>query len=109
MEGFIMKIILLIIIYICFIGLGIPDSLLGTAWPAIYKEFELPVSAVSYISLLISTCTIISSLLSAKVINKFGTSKVTEYGKNIKREFAPWFQGIHFSHCKAKRKKKTEG
>ena len=71
-----MKIILLIIIYICFIGLGIPDSLLGTAWPAIYKEFELSVSAVSYISLLISTCTIISSLLSAKVINKFGTSKV---------------------------------
>lgn len=37
---------------------------------------------------------------------KVGTHKVTEYGKNIKREFAPWFQGIHFSHCKAKRKKK---
>ena len=38
---------------------------------------------------------------------KAGTSKVTEYGKNIKREFAPWFQGIHFSHCKAN--KQTEG
>ena len=71
-----MTTILLIIIYIAYIGLGIPDSLLGVAWPAIYREFGLPVSTVSCISLLISVGTVISSLLSARVINKFGTGKV---------------------------------
>ena len=75
-EDIIMTTILLTIIYIACIGLGIPDSLLGTAWPAIYREFGLPISSVSYISLLISVGTVISSLLSARVINKFGTGKV---------------------------------
>lgn len=42
-----MSTILLIIIYICYIGLGVPDSLLGTAWPAIYVELHTPVSYVS--------------------------------------------------------------
>lgn len=39
-----MATILLIVIYIAFIGLGIPDSLLGAAWPEIYKELDIPVS-----------------------------------------------------------------
>ena len=71
-----MATILLIIIYIAYIGLGIPDSLLGTAWPAIYPEFGLSVSSVSYVSLLISVGTVVSSLYSAKIINKLGTGKV---------------------------------
>ena len=75
-EDIIMTTILLTIIYIACIGLGIPDSLLGTAWPAIYREFGLPISSVSYISLLISVGTVISSLFSARAINKFGTGKV---------------------------------
>lgn len=72
-----MATILLIIIYIAFIGLGIPDSLFGTAWPAIYREFDLPISAANYVNLLTTTGTVISSLLSARAINKFGTGKVT--------------------------------
>ena len=47
-----MAAILLVIIYIAFIGLGIPDSLFGTAWPSIYQEFGLPVSAASCVTLL---------------------------------------------------------
>ena len=69
--------ILLIIIYIAFIGLGIPDSLFGTAWPAIYQEFGLPISSANYVTLLISGGTLISSLFAAKIINRFGTAKVT--------------------------------
>ena len=69
MEEFRMATVLLIIIYIAFIGLGIPDSLFGTAWPAIYMEFNLPVSAANYVTFLISGGTIISSLLSARLIN----------------------------------------
>ncbi|QQZ61184.1 MFS transporter [Paenibacillus sonchi] len=69
--------LLLLIIFIAFISLGIPDSLFGTAWPAINQEFGLPVSAAGYVTFAISGCTIISSLISAKVINKYGTGKVT--------------------------------
>ncbi|KQO05442.1 MFS transporter [Paenibacillus sp. Leaf72] len=72
--------LLLLIIFIAFISLGIPDSLFGTAWPAINQEFELPVSAAGYVTFAISGCTIISSLISAKVINKYGTGKVTAIG-----------------------------
>lgn len=72
-----MTTILLIIIYISYIGLGIPDSLIGVAWPAIYREFDIPVSAVSMITLLISGGTIVSSFFSSRIINHFGTGKVT--------------------------------
>lgn len=72
-----MTILLLIIIYIAFIALGVPDSLIGSAWPAIYPDFGVPVGSVSYITLLISGCTVVSSMLSARVLGKFGTAKVT--------------------------------
>jgi fucose permease len=74
-----MAAILLVIIYIAFIGLGIPDSLFGTAWPSIYQEFGLPVSAASCVTLLISGGTVCSSLLSARVIRRFGTGAVTAF------------------------------
>lgn len=68
---------LLIVIYIAFIGLGIPDSLFGTAWPAIYPEFGLPVSFATLVTVIISSGTIISSLFAARLINRFGTGKIT--------------------------------
>lgn len=68
---------LLVIIFITFIGVGLPDSVLGTGWPAIYREFNLPVSLAGYISATVSACTIVSSLISSKVINKFGTGVVS--------------------------------
>lgn len=74
-----MSTLLLLIIYIAFIGLGIPDSLFGTAWPAIYAEYELPISFGSFISVIVSCGTTISSMLSAKAINRFGTGRVTAY------------------------------
>ena len=72
-----MTILLLIIIYVAFIGLGIPDSLIGSAWPAIYPELNVPIDAVSGITLLVSGCTVLSSIFSSAVINRFGTAKVT--------------------------------
>ena len=68
---------LLIVIYIAFIGLGVPDSLIGSAWPAIYTDLGLSVDAVSIITLLISGCTVISSIFSSRLLDIFGTSKVT--------------------------------
>ncbi|WP_020434200.1 MFS transporter, partial [Paenibacillus riograndensis] len=72
-----MATLLLVVIYIIFISLGIPDSLFGAAWPAIYDEFSLPVSAAGSVTFTISACTTISSLLSARLINKYGTAKLT--------------------------------
>ncbi len=72
-----MAAILLIIIYIAFIGLGIPDSIFGTAWPVIYPEFNMPVSWASIVTTIVSCGTIVSSLTSAKIINRFGTGRVS--------------------------------
>ena len=69
--------VLLVVIYICFIGLGIPDSLFGTAWPSIYTEFSLPVSSANFVTVLISCGTITASLLSVKIIKRFGTGATT--------------------------------
>ncbi len=72
-----MTTILLIVIYICFIGLGLPDSLFGTSWPAIYPEFNLPVSYASFATTINCFGTIVASLGSAHVIKKLGTGGVT--------------------------------
>lgn len=74
-----MSTVLLIIIYIAFIGLGIPDSLFGTAWPAIYSELGLPISFASFVTVIISCGTVISSLFSAKAIARYNTDKVTAF------------------------------
>lgn len=78
-----MATLLLIIIFIAYIGLGIPDSLLGAAWPAIYTEFGLPVSYASYITILTSCGTIISSFFSAKIIKRLGTAKITAFSTTL--------------------------
>lgn len=72
-----MATVLMIIIFISYISLGIPDSLFGAAWPAIYGEMSLPVSYANFITVIHATGTIISSLMSATIIKKLGTAKVT--------------------------------
>ena len=70
---------LLIVIYIAFIGLGVPDSLIGSAWPAIHTELGIPVEMVSILTFLISGCTVLSSMFSTRILNKMGTAKVTAF------------------------------
>ena len=72
-----MATILAVVIFISYIGLGIPDSLFGAAWPAIYSEMSLPVSYANFITVIHASGTIVSSLMSATLIKKLGTSKVT--------------------------------
>lgn len=69
--------LLLAIIYLAFISLGLPDSLLGAAWPSMYREFSVPVSYAGGISMIIAAGTIISSLQCDRMTKKFGTGKVT--------------------------------
>lgn len=69
--------ILLVIIYIAFISLGLPDSLLGSAWPIMSEDFSASLSSAGIISMIISAGTIISSLFSDKLTQKLGTGLVT--------------------------------
>ncbi len=68
---------LLLVIFLSFIGVGLPDSVLGTAWPSMYREFDLPISLAGYITSTVSAGTILSSLMSARMIKTFGTGLVT--------------------------------
>ena len=69
--------LLLAIIYISFISLGLPDALLGAAWPTMCQQFSVPVSYAGGISLIIAIGTVISSLQSDRLTKWLGTGKVT--------------------------------
>lgn len=71
--------LLLAIIYLAFISLGLPDSLLGSAWPSMYREFSVPISYMGGISMIIAAGTIISSLQCDRLTQKLGTGKVTAF------------------------------
>ena len=68
---------LLALIYIAFISLGLPDSLLGSGWPVMHAELGVPVSFMGIVSMIISGGTIVSSLLSDRLTRKLGTGVVT--------------------------------
>ncbi len=69
--------LLLVIIYIAFISLGLPDSLLGSAWPVMQGELNVPVSYAGIVSMIISIGTIISSLMSERLTKKIKTGLLT--------------------------------
>lgn len=72
-----MATLILIIIYISFISLGLPDAILGSAWPILHKDLNVSISSAGIMTMIVSGGTIISSLYSGKLIKRFGTGKVT--------------------------------
>ncbi len=89
--------LLLIIIYLSFISLGLPDALLGAAWPMMSQEFTVPVSYAGGISLIVAMGTVVSSLQSDRLTKWLGSGKVTAcsvamtalalFGFSISREY----------------------
>lgn len=69
--------ILLFMIYLAFVSLGLPDALLGSAWPIMYQEFAVPVSYSGTVFMIICGGTILSSLNSENLNRRFGTGKIT--------------------------------
>lgn len=69
--------LLLGLIYLAFISLGLPDSLLGAGWPTMHLVFDVPISYMGIVSMVISGGTICSSLASERLTKKFGTKSVT--------------------------------
>lgn len=86
--------ILLVIIYIAFISLGLPDAILGSAWPMIHQNLNVPISYAGIATMIVSGGTIVSSFFSGKVIRKFGTGKVTTFSVLLT---AAGLIGIYFS------------
>jgi MFS family permease len=89
--------LLLLLIYLAFISLGLPDALLGAAWPIMSQEFSVPVSYAGGIALIIAVGTVISSLLSDRLTKWLGSGKVTAisvamtavaiFGFSVSREY----------------------
>ena len=69
--------ILLVIIYLSFISLGLPDSLLGSAWPSMYSGLYIPLHYAGYVSMIVAGGTVISSFFSERIIRRLGTGVVT--------------------------------
>lgn len=69
--------LLLALIYIAFISLGLPDSLLGSGWPVMHISLNVPISFMGILSMIISGGTVIASLFSDRMTRKFGTRIVT--------------------------------
>lgn len=69
--------LLLVVIYLSFISLGLPDSLLGCAWPTMYTDLSVPLSYAGIVSMIIAAGTILSSLLSARLTRALSTGVVT--------------------------------
>ena len=72
-----MTTLLLLIIYVAFISLGLPDAMLGAAWPVMQSELNLPLAGAGLISMIISGGTIFSSLFSGMLIRRLGTGRLT--------------------------------
>ena len=75
--------LLLVVIYISFISLGLPDGLLGAGWPAMYPQFGVPVSYSGIIFFIICVGTVVSSLQSDRLTRRFGTGKVTAFSVGL--------------------------
>ena len=69
--------LLLAVIYLAFISLGLPDSLLGSAWPVLHRALSVPLSYMGIVTMIISGGTIVSSLFSERLTKKLGTQTVT--------------------------------
>ena len=87
--------LLLMIIYLSFISLGLPDALLGSAWPIMYPEMQVPISYSGVIFMVISVGTVISSLKSDHLTRRLGTAKVTAISVGMT---AAALFGFSFSH-----------
>ena len=75
--------LLLPLIYLAFISLGLPDALLGSAWPSMYTELNVPLSSAGLISMIIAAGTVISSLMSERMTRRFGPGKVTAFSVGL--------------------------
>ena len=67
------------LIYASFVSLGLPDAVLGAAWPVMGKELAVPDGYAGFLSMTVAGGTVVSSLLAGRVLYRFGTGRVTAF------------------------------
>ena len=72
-----MATLLMLVIFCGFVGLGIPDSMFGASWPAIYSDFQIPISYANFVTIILSIGTIVSSFLSGQINSRFSAVSVS--------------------------------
>jgi len=72
-----MATLLMLVIFCGFVGLGIPDSMFGASWPAIYSDFSIPISYANFVTIILSVGTIVSSVMSGRINAKFSAVSVS--------------------------------
>ena len=72
-----------VIVYLCFIALGLPDSVFGAAWPSMYPQFGVPVSWAGAVSMTIAAGTVVSSLMSDRLLKKFGIGTIAYFSVGL--------------------------
>ncbi|MFA5007481.1 MAG: MFS transporter, partial [Candidatus Izemoplasmatales bacterium] len=70
-------VLLLVIIYLAFISLGLPDALFGVSWPVVHEEFGLDVGFASVVTVIVVVGTVWTSFFAGRIIRRFGTGRVT--------------------------------
>jgi predicted MFS family arabinose efflux permease len=72
-----MLILLMAVIYLAFFSMGLPDGMIGAAWPSMYQGFGVPVSTAGGVTMLVSSGTVISALCANALISRWGTWRIT--------------------------------
>lgn len=72
-----LHVLLLVIIYLAFVSLGLPDGVLGLAWPSMRASLGLPLDAVGAFTMIVTCCSALSGFMSGRVLKRFGTGPVT--------------------------------
>lgn len=78
-----MATVLLLIIYLTFISLGLPDAMLGAAWPAMHADLSVPYGLAGLLQMIVSAGTIVSSLLTGQLVQRVGTGKLTAFSVGL--------------------------
>ena len=71
------RLVLLIVIYLAFISLGLPDGVLGLAWPAMRASLDQPLESLGLVTFVLASCSAVSGFVSGRVLSRFGTGRVT--------------------------------
>lgn len=68
-------VLIIILVYLAFISLGLPDSMLGACWPVMHKDIHASIEFAGYVGMIVSCGTVISSLMANRILHRFGTAK----------------------------------
>ncbi|MBQ0105659.1 MAG: MFS transporter, partial [Armatimonadetes bacterium] len=68
-------VLIIVLVYLAFISLGLPDSMLGACWPVMHKDLHANIEFAGYVGMIVSCGTVFSSLMANRILHKYGTAR----------------------------------